>query len=270
MAKAKHLHRVQPGTTVDLTEVDPTDTSAAPGGKPDTAAATEALAARLGELQKKLWAGSQRSLLVVLQGMDTSGKGGTVEHVLGVVNPVGLRVVSFKAPSGRELARDFLWRVHARVPGKGEIGVFDRSHYEDVLVVRVEGLVPEERWRARYDHINGFEQLLVEEGTTVVKIFLHISEEEQKERLQARLDNPEKRWKFNVGDLDARRRWDDYRAAYEEVIERTATEHAPWHIVPADKKWYRDWAVATILVSVLEGMDLAWPAPEDLGGIVIE
>ena len=271
MARPEHLHRVEPGTALRLADVDPADTSAAPGAKATTRAATAGLAERLAPLQEMLWAGGGRRVLVVLQGIDTAGKGGTVEHVLGAVNPAGLRVVSFKAPSASELARDYLWRIHANVPESGMIGVFDRSHYEDVLVVRVEQLVEAERWQRRFDHINAFEKLLVDEGTTVVKVFLHISKEEQRRRLQARVDDPEKRWKFKEADLDTRARWDDYQAAFEDAISRTSTDHAPWHIVPADKKWYRDWAVATILVGVLEGLDLRWPeADAAVAGLVVE
>jgi PPK2 family polyphosphate:nucleotide phosphotransferase len=261
MTGDRRLHRVKPGRRVDLTAIDPADVGAAPGGKDATNAALEPLVARLADLHARLWAEADRRVLVVLQGIDTSGKGGTVDHVFGAVHPAGLRVVSFKAPSSTELARDYLWRVHANVPAAGELGVFDRSHYEDVLAARVLGLVPEDRWRRRYDHINGFEQMLVDEGTTVVKVFLHLSEAEQRDRLQARLDDPAKRWKFRQEDLDTRALWPEYQAAFEEAIERTSTEQAPWHIVPADKKWYRNWAVATILVGVLEHMDLRWPEP---------
>jgi PPK2 family polyphosphate:nucleotide phosphotransferase len=265
------LHRVDPGATLDLSSIDPADVSRAPGDKTATKEATAALSDRLAELQDRLWARQRERVLVVLQGMDTSGKGGTIEHVFGAVNPAGLRVTSFKAPSETELARDFLWRVHANVPQGGEIAVFDRSHYEDVLAVRVMGLVPEARWRKRFDHINAFEQLLADEGTTIVKILLHISKDEQKQRLEARLEEPHKHWKFRVSDLDARKQWDEYQEAFEEAVERTATAHAPWHVVPADKKWYRSWAVATIVTGVLEGMDLTWPEPEDdLGAVVVD
>jgi PPK2 family polyphosphate:nucleotide phosphotransferase len=271
MSRSAHLHRVKPGTKIAVRDLDAADTSAAPGDRQETEAATEALARRLAELQEVLWARHQEKVLVVLQGIDTSGKGGTVEHVFGAVNPTGLRAVSFKAPTVAELDRDYLWRVHAQVPAAGEIGVFDRSHYEDVLIARVEGLVPEARWRRRYDHINGFEQMLVDEGTTIVKLLLHISKDEQRERLQARLDQPEKHWKFNPEDLDVRARWADYETAYSEAITRTATAHAPWHVIPADKKWYRNWAVATIMVGVLEGLDLTWPPPStDLADVVVD
>jgi PPK2 family polyphosphate:nucleotide phosphotransferase len=271
MAPQATLHRVTPGTDVDVSALDAADTRAAPGDKEATKEASEALAVRLAGLQEILWARRDHSVLVILQGIDTSGKGGTVEHVFGAVNPAGLRVVSFKAPTKPELERDYLWRIHAQVPADGEIGVFDRSHYEDVLAVRVEGLAPEEVWRRRFDHINAFEQLLVDEGTTVVKLFLHISKQEQAERLQARLDEPEKHWKFRVEDLDARSRWEDYEAAFSDALSRTSTEHAPWYAIPADKKWYRNWAVATIMVDVLEGLDLRWPdAAPGLADVVID
>jgi PPK2 family polyphosphate:nucleotide phosphotransferase len=270
MADGTRLHRVDPGVGPRLAKVDTSDTSAAPGGKEETRAATEPLAARLAELQDVLWARQEERVLVVLQGIDTSGKGGTVQKVFGLVKPTGLRVTSFNLPTEDELARDYLWRVHANVPAKGEIGVFDRSHYEDVLAVRVLELVPEEQWRRRYDHINDFERLLTDEGTTIVKLFLHISKDEQKARLQSRLDEPTKRWKFKTSDLEARARWDDWETAFEEAIGRTSTEHAPWYVIPADKKWYRDWAVASIMVAVLEGMDLDWPDPDGLDDIVIE
>jgi PPK2 family polyphosphate:nucleotide phosphotransferase len=208
-------------------------------------------------------------VLLVLQGLDTSGKGGTVEHVLGSVNPVGLSIASFKAPSDEERSHDYLWRIHQHAPRHGQIGVFDRSHYEDVLVVRVEELAPKAVWKRRYDHINAFERLLVDEGTTVVKVLLHISKEEQRERLQARLDEPEKRWKFRRDDLSTREHWDDYQAAYQDLLRKTSTKHAPWHVVPSDHKWYRNWAVATILVGYLEALPLDWPEPEGLGGLIV-
>lgn len=271
MTAPEHLHRIEPGSNVDLSRLDTGDVSAAPGDKEATKLATEPLVERLADLQEMLWAGGAERLLVVLQGIDTAGKGGTVEHVLGAVNPAGLRVTSFKAPTSNELARDYLWRVHTNVPMKGEIAVFDRSHYEDVLIVRVEGLVPEAQWERRYDHINEFERLLVDEGTTVIKLFLNISRDEQRARLQSRVDERHKRWKFKRDDLDVRAKWDDYQAAFTAMLERTSTEHAPWHLIPADKKWYRNWAVATILVDALERLDLSWPEPEDdLSDVVID
>lgn len=270
MGADTELHRVEPGH-FDLGATDPTDTSAAPGDKDTTKLATASLTGRMAELQELLWARRKEKVLVVLQGIDTAGKGGTVEHVFGAVNPAGLRVTSFRAPSEAELERDYLWRIHAKVPAAGEIGVFDRSHYEDVLAARVLGLVPEDRWRRRYDHIRAFEQMLADEGTTIVKFLLHISEHEQAGRLQDRLDQPHKRWKFRLEDLDARRQWDAYQVAFGEAVGRTAAPHAPWYVIPADKKWYRNWAVASIMAATLEAMDLAWPEPdEDLSNVVLE
>jgi PPK2 family polyphosphate:nucleotide phosphotransferase len=271
IANAAKLHRVKPGSKVDLDSIDPEDVSEAPGDKEATLAASAALVERLAELQDVLWARQKERLLVVLQGIDTSGKGGTVEHVFGAVNPAGLRVTSFKAPSESELARDFLWRVHANVPQDGEIAVFDRSHYEDVTAVRVLGLLPEKRWKRRYDHINDFERMLTDEGTTVIKVFLHISKDEQKRRLESRLEAPEKHYKFRLSDLDTRKQWDEYQEAFVDMLERTSTDHAPWHIIPADKKWYRNWAVTTIVTGVLDDMELSWPeSPDDLSGVVVD
>lgn len=264
----RRLHRIDPGASVDLGDIDPGDTSAGPADKAAAEGELAELTERLAELQEQLYADGQRRVLLVLQGLDTSGKGGTIEHVLGAVNPVGLRITSFKAPTSEEIARDYLWRVHANVPANGQIGVFDRSHYEDLLVVRVEELLPEQRWQRRFDHINAFEQLLVDEGTTIVKVMLHISKDEQRRRLQARLDDPAKQWKFRQDDLRTRERWDDYQTAYADVLSRTSTEHAPWHVIPANKKWYRNWAVATILVAALDDLDLRWPEP-DLSNVEI-
>jgi PPK2 family polyphosphate:nucleotide phosphotransferase len=209
---------------------------------------------------------------VVLQGIDTAGKGGTIEHVMGAFNPQGCHVHGFKVPSDEELARDYLWRVHQRVPRSGEIGIFDRSHYEDVLVVRAHGLVPRQRWERRYDQINAFERLLVEEGTVIVKLFLAIDKDEQRERLQARLDDPAKRWKMRLRDLEERKRWDDYVAAYEAMLQRCSTELAPWFAVPAGRKWFRNLAVSQILLETLEEMDPQLPpGPDDLpAGLVVE
>lgn len=228
------------------------------------------LEARLVELQERLYASNQRALLIILQGMDTSGKDGAVKHVFDVVNPNGLRVANFKVPSSDELARDFLWRVHQQVPPKGLIGIFNRSHYEDVLVVRVNGLAPEDVWQARYEQINQFERILVENGTRILKFFLHISKDEQKERLQARLDDPAKHWKFSVGDLKVREQWDDYMRAYEDALTRCNTDYAPWYIVPANKKWYRNLVITRAVVETLEAMDLRYPEPtEDLSKVII-
>ena len=262
--------RIRPGGGLDLAAIDTREPSGAPGDKDATVEATAVLNARLGELQERLYAEGSRSLLVVLQAMDAGGKDGTVKHVFSGVNPAGVGVTSFKVPSEEELAHDFLWRIHAEVPARGHIGVFNRSHYEDVLVVRVDEIVPEAVWRPRYDAIWAFEHHLATEGTAIVKIFLHISKEEQAERFQARLDDETKHWKFNRGDLAVRERWDDYRAAYSEAIARTTTDEAPWFVVPADRKWYRNWAVSTILVEALEALDPQYPVQgEDLSDVTV-
>ncbi|MEM8758082.1 MAG: PPK2 family polyphosphate kinase [Planctomycetota bacterium] len=257
------LHRIEPGSKVDLRSIDPSKTPGLSGSRAEERAAAEAAHAEnikaMRDLQYKLWAEQKQSLLVVLQGMDTSGKDGTIRHVFGALNPQGVRVQGFKRPTPEELRHDFLWRVHKFAPAAGGIVVFNRSHYEDVLAVRVLKLVHEDLWRLRYDHINDFERLLGESGTAVVKIMLHISKNEQKERLQARLDEPDKRWKFEMGDLETRKRWGDYRAAYEEAIERCNTAEAPWHIVPADRKWYRNWVISSIVRARLEAMDPKTP-----------
>lgn len=264
-------YRIAPGSEVDLSQYDPDDTSAANGGKLDTEKVFTELNERLELFQERLWAEHKHKVLVVLQGMDTSGKDGVIRKVFEGVNPLGVRAVPFKAPVGAELDHDFLWRIHAHVPGRGEMVIFNRSHYEDVLVPRVRQLVPKEVWQARYDQINDFERLLAGTGTTVLKFFLHISKKEQKKRLQERLDDPEKRWKFRKGDLEDRALWDDYTKAYEDLLARTSTEQAPWYVVPADKKWYRNLVVATVLVDTLEKLEINPPEPaEDLTGVVIE
>lgn len=266
-----HRHRVHPGSTVDLATLDAADASGFDGDKKDAYKALGSLVAEIAELQRVMWAENQQKLLVVLQAMDSGGKDGTIRKVFSGVNPQGVHVSNFKKPTDRELEHDYLWRVHARTPGNGEIGVFNRSHYEELLVVRVLGLVPEEHWQRRFEHINAWEKTLADEGTTIVKFYLHISKEEQKERLQARLDDPTKHWKFNPGDLDHRKLWDDYMAAFEDVLSQTSTPHAPWYIVPANRKWYRSLVVATVVRDTLAGLDMAYPDPEDdLDGIVID
>jgi PPK2 family polyphosphate:nucleotide phosphotransferase len=242
------------------------DTRATPGFRGSKTAGKAALAevgSRLSDLQEKLYAsgvkGDRRSVLLVLQGMDSSGKGGTVRHVIGQVDPQGCAVTAFKAPTAEELAHDFLWRVRRQLPGRGILGVFDRSHYEDVLIVRVHELVPRATWARRYSTINRFEAGLAERGIQVIKVFLHISKEEQRQRLIARLDDPTKHWKFNPHDIDERAWWEEYEAAYEAVLTRCNAETAPWYVVPADRKWYRNWAVAQLLVEHLEDMKLEWP-----------
>jgi len=255
--------RVRPGSTVDLDAVDPAATPGAPGRKDATLAALPALTEELAELQDRLAAEARRSLLVVLQAPDAGGKDGTIRHVFHGVNPQGTRVHSFKAPAGDERTHDFLWRVHRAVPAAGEIGIFNRSHYEDVLAVRVRKLVAPAVWKARFELINGFEALLAHEGTTIVKLYLHISKGEQQARLQQRLDDPDKRWKFRPEDLADRALWDQYRAAYNEALTRTAKGEAPWFVVPADHKWYRNWAVTVILVETLKKMDPHYPQPAE-------
>jgi PPK2 family polyphosphate:nucleotide phosphotransferase len=252
-----------PAGPVDLSALD---TRATPGFDGDKAAGRAELAAlgpRLSDLQERLHAegatGGSRSLLLILQGMDTSGKGGVVRHVIGQVDPQGCAIASFKAPTREELAHDFLWRIRRRVPGPGKLGVFDRSHYEDVLVVRVHGLVARSTWSRRYAAINRFEARLVTDQVRVVKVFLHISREEQRQRLLARLDDPTKHWKFNPRDVDERAFWGDYQEAYAAALERCNSGAAPWYRVPADRKWYRNWAVASLLVEQLEDMKLTWP-----------
>jgi PPK2 family polyphosphate:nucleotide phosphotransferase len=264
-------YKVAEGTRVNLAEWDPADRTEFAGTKEDGEKAAAQLNKRLEELQEMLWVDRRHRLLVVLQATDTGGKDGTIRKVLEGVNPVGVRVASFKRPTPTELAHDYLWRVHPQVPGDGEIVVFNRSHYEDVLVVRVHDLVPKSRWEKRYRHMVEFERLLTDEGTTIVKFFLHISKEEQRLRLQARIDDPTKHWKFSMGDLDERKRWDDYQRAYEDALSQTSTAFAPWYIVPADRKWYRDLVVSSVLVEVMEKMNLRYPTPEeDVSGVVVE
>ena len=222
--------------------------------------------AEMADLQERLWAestgGGQRRVLLVLQGMDTAGKGGVVTHAVGVFGPIGVEYTAFKKPTEEELAHDFLWRIRKRLPRPGMIGVFDRSHYEDVLVARVHSLVPQEEIETRYDAINAFEQELVDGGTTVLKVFLHVSYDKQRERLLRRLARPDKHWKFNPGDIDERARWDEYQAAYAAVLERCSTEAAPWYVVPADHKTYRNWAVAELLRETLAELDPRYPQPD--------
>ena len=257
--------RLRPGP-VDLASYDPHGKPGFDGSKKTGKAALFALGDELSDLQERLFAegrsGGERRLLLVLQGMDTSGKGGILRHAVGLVDPQGVLISSFKAPTAEERAHDFLWRIEPRVPDRGIIGVFDRSHYEDVLIAKVRGLAPAEEIERRYDAINAFEERLVEGGTVVVKCMLHISAQEQKERLLARLDNPSKLWKFNPGDIDERRRWPEYQRAYEMALERTNTEHAPWLVVPGDRKWYGKLAVAQLLLETLREMDPSWPPPD--------
>ncbi len=264
-------YRVKPGTVVDLSAWDARETAAFDGRKRDGKIKARELTERLEALQELLYAEGKHKLLIVLQAMDTGGKDSTIRHVFEGVNPQGVKVAGFKVPTPEELAHDYLWRAHKHTPGSGEIAIFNRSYYEDVLVVRVHNLVPPEVWGRRYDHINAFERLLADEGTTILKFYLHISKDEQKERLQDRLDKPHKRWKFNRGDLKERALWDDYTRAYEAVLSKTSTAWAPWYIVPADRKWYRNLVIGTVIVETLEGLGMQYPEPEeDLDQVVIE
>lgn len=238
--------------------------------KEDACKKTARLFKRIGEFQELLYANAKHALLILLQGMDASGKDGTIKRVLECVNPAGVETAAFKQPSAEERAHDFLWRVHKAVPQFGRIGVFNRSHYEDVLIVRVLRLEPASVWRKRYDQINAFEKILARNGVVVLKFFLHISKEEQAERLRARLEDPAKNWKFSHEDLKIRQHWESFQKAYEEAINRCSTAHAPWHIVPADRKWYRDYVVARTVVRAFEKLCLRWPKPsEDLSRIKI-
>ncbi|MFJ9812778.1 PPK2 family polyphosphate kinase [Streptomyces sp. NPDC101158] len=255
--------RLPVGESVDLASYDTSATPGGPDGKAAGLAATAALGPRLADLQERLYAastaGGRRRLLLVLQGMDTSGKGGTVKHVIGHFNPSGCRIRAFKAPTEEEREHPFLWRVTKALPQAGEIGIFDRSHYEDVLIARVRELVPRGEIEDRYGEIAGFEKGLADSGVTLVKVFLHISYEEQRKRLLERLDNPEKHWKFNPGDIEERALWPAYQDAYEVALERCATDRAPWYLVPADRKWYRNWAISTLLLEHLAELDPQYP-----------
>ena len=254
-----------PAGTVDLATLDPAATTGFDGGKADAPVRTAALQPELSDLQERLYAGgraglpSARRVLLVLQGMDTSGKGGVLRHALGMVDPQGVRIKAFGPPTAEERRHPYLWRVERELPPPGLIGVFDRSHYEDVLTVRVNRMVEEKIWSARYDEINAWEASLVAAGTVVVKCFLHISSDTQKERLAARLDDPTKFWKYNPGDVDERAKWLAYAEAYQAVLERCSTQVAPWFVVPSDRKWYRNWAVAQLLVEHLRSLGLQWP-----------
>ena len=258
-----HPLRVPPGP-VDLTET-PTDTTPGfDGDKHDGKAALLAMGPELAELQERLFAegvsgDSSRRVLLVLQGMDTSGKGGTLKHTVGLVDPQGVRITSFKKPTEEERAHDFLWRIRRALPAAGYVGVFDRSHYEDVLVALVDGLADADEIERRYDAINAFERELVQDGTVLLKCMLHISKDTQKERLLARLDRPAKHWKYNPGDLGVRSKWDAYQAAYALALEHTNTDRAPWYVVPSDRKWFRNLAVGQLLLRALRSMDLEWP-----------
>ncbi len=266
---SKHFS-IPVGETVDLNSIPtgPIDTKL---NKSSAKKEIEKNAKIMAGAFRKLYAENRRSILLVLQGMDTAGKDGTIRTVMRGVNPRSCQVVSFKVPSEIERDHDFLWRIHKAVPRKGNIGIFNRSHYEDVLVVRVHSLVPTVEWQARYDLINEFERLLTSCDTTIIKCFLHISKETQRERLQARIDNVDARWKFNRGDLEERKKWDDYQEAYTDAITKCNTEHAPWHIIPSDKKWYRNLVVSELLTETIMQMDPQYPKVADnLDGLVVD
>jgi PPK2 family polyphosphate:nucleotide phosphotransferase len=259
----RDLLRVPGGEPLGLSRNDAATTPGGPDGKAAGKAAMARVGWRLAGLQERLWAastaGDRRRVLLVLQGMDTSGKGGTVKHVIGLLNPSGCRITAFKAPTAEERAHPFLWRVEKALPVPGELGIFDRSHYEDVLIARVRGLAPATEINRRYEQINRFEKSLTDNGVTLVKCFLHISYEEQRRRLLRRLDEPEKHWKFAASDIDDRALWPAYQEAYEIALERCGTSYAPWYLVPADRKWYRNWAVSALLLEHLQELDPRYP-----------
>jgi PPK2 family polyphosphate:nucleotide phosphotransferase len=260
---------VPSGAQVNLADYDP-------GFTGDFASKSEAKAERkrnterLQELQEVMWAEGKHALLIVLQAMDAGGKDGTIKHVMSGVNPQGCQVTSFKVPTKEELAHDYLWRIHKATPRRGYIGIFNRSHYEDVLIVRVHNLVPEDVWRQRYEQINHFEKLLADTGTTILKFFLYISKDEQKKRFEARLSDPRKNWKFSMGDVEERGRWDAYVSAFEDALSRCSTPWAPWYVVPANRKWYRNLVVSEVIIDALEKLDMRYPPPlADADKIVI-
>jgi PPK2 family polyphosphate:nucleotide phosphotransferase len=263
VAKRSVRDLLRAGPAEGFTTLDAIDPAAAPGTKSKPAAleAIPRLLHDVSELQERLWAEHTRSMLLVLQGVDTSGKDGTISHVIGGLNPLGTRIVSFKQPTAVERRHDFLWRIRRGLPDKGQVGIFNRSHYEDVLVVRVHDLVPREDWSARFALINDFEREIQRSGITVVKVLLHVSREEQRTRLLDRLDDPAKRWKFSAGDLVERKLWASYRRAYDDVVRMCSTAAAPWFVVPADRKWYRNWAVTNLMLETLRDMAPQYPQP---------
>jgi PPK2 family polyphosphate:nucleotide phosphotransferase len=254
--------RIDPGSEVDLATISPDDTHGFE--KADEASSAPADLEQLESLQERIWAERKHAILIVLQGIDGAGKDGTIRHVMSAFNPQGCEVTGFDVPTRVEAAHDFLWRIHAATPGLGEVAIFNRSHYESVLVVRVHELAPREVWQARYDEINDFEGMLANEGTMVLKFFLHISRDEQAKRLEALYQDPTKQWKFQPGDLEERKRWDDYLAAYQDVLRRCSTEVAPWYVIPANHKWFRNLAVREILAEHLAALHPEYPRPTDL------
>ncbi len=254
--------RVRHGKRLDLSRIDPSATHG--WDKQAGEEATAELLERLAGLQDRLWAEAKRPVLIILQGIDAAGKDGTIQKVMEAFNPQGCTVSAFKVPTPEELAHDYLWRIHKKVPGKGEIGIFNRSHYEDVLVVRVHKLVPRAVWAGRYRQIREFERLLTETGTKIVKFFLYIDRDEQRQRFQERYDDPTKRWKFSLGDLEERKLWDDYIAAYEDALSKTSTDYAPWYVIPANRNWFRNLAVASVLAETIAELKPSYPPAPDL------
>ncbi len=270
-SKPMKRHRIKPGEHVHLSEWAADDRSEFPGGKEEALENTDALLKDLDGLQELLYAERKHKLLIVLQGIDTAGKDGTIRHVFRGVNPQGVRVASFIQPTPEELAHDFLWRIHKHTPGAGGIVVFNRSHYEDVLVVRVHSLISRDVWERRYGEINAFEQILTDEGTTILKFYLHIDKAEQKRRLEDRLADKTKQWKFNIGDVKERALWNDYMQAYQDMLSATSTERAPWYIIPANHKWYRNWVISKILVECLKDLKMAYPkTPPEIEHVKID
>ncbi len=262
LENASETYVVKPESKVKLDAIDTRDHSLYKAGKDHHHDELHECREELSELQGMMYAEGKNKLLVIFQAMDTGGKDGCVNTVFGQVDPVGLRVHSFKKPTEVELARDYLWRIHQHVPEKGMISVFNRSYYEDIIAVKVKNIYPESVWSKRYRHVVEFERMLAEEGTKIIKIFLHISKDEQKERLQARLDDPSKHWKFNPGDLSDRALWDDFMMEYETMIAKTSTTYAPWFIVPADRKWYRNLVVSQIIIDALKSLNMSYPKPD--------
>ncbi len=269
---ALERYLVKPGAKVDLAKIDSDErTLFQQGNKEESTKAFDKLQDELQELQKVLFAQNKHRILLVMQAMDTGGKDGCIKHVFSRIDPQGIHVRSFKKPTEEELARDFLWRVHKKVPRNGEMVIFNRSHYEDVIAVKVKKLFPEKVWKQRYQHIIDFERMLAEEGTTIVKIYLHISKDEQKRRIVSRLENPEKHWKFNPDDLKDRGLWNDFMKTYEDLLSRTSTTHAPWYVVPANRKWYRNLCVARIMVDTMKKLNMKLPKIDwDPSQIVVE
>lgn len=262
-------HQLKPGEKISLRDM-PADGKKYYSKKEEGKEEFKALRDELQDLQARLYAEDKQKLLIVFQAMDAGGKDGTIRAITQGVNPQGVRITSFKVPSKLELAHDFLWRVHMAVPARGMIGIFNRSHYEDVLVVRVDNIVPESVWRPRYEQINNFEKLLADTGTTILKFYLHISKEEQRKRFQERIDIPEKNWKFSFADLEKRKQWDDYILAYEEMLENTGTDHAPWYVIPANQNWYRNLTIERIIVNCLRNLNPQYPEAEgDVSGVVV-